>query len=113
MQLIVPMAGRSTRFPGVKPKWMLTHPSGQYMVLEAIQGLNLDDFDRLHFVYLQEHEDQFQFLKGFQEELENLKLEQKAVMTALPEATADQPETVLRAIHLHEIRGPILIKDSD
>jgi len=113
MQLIIPMAGSSTRFPGVKPKWMLTHPSGQYMALEAIQGLPLDNFEKLHFVYLQEHEDKFHFLKGFQEEIESLGLKHKAVMTPLPEATKDQPETVLRVIAMREINGPILIKDSD
>ena len=26
MNLIIPMAGKSSRFPNMRPKWMLTHP---------------------------------------------------------------------------------------
>lgn len=107
------MAGRSSRFPDVKPKWMLTHPSGKFMVLEAIRGLNLADFEKIHFIYLNEHEEKHQFLKGFREELEDMNGLGKSVFTALPKATRDQPETVEQAIELGKIKGPILIKDSD
>lgn len=113
MQLIVPMAGKSTRFPNVKPKWMLTHPSGRFMAIEAIRGLNLDDFERINFVYLQEHQDKHKFLKGFHEELEDLGLLGKSNLIPLREPTADQPETVLQALKIAAIKGPILIKDSD
>ena len=50
--LIIPMAGKSSRFPNLKPKWMLTHPSGRFMVIEAILGLNLNDVDKIFFVFL-------------------------------------------------------------
>lgn len=113
MQLIIPMAGRSSRFPGVKPKWMLTHPCGTFMGIQAIQGLNLSDFACIHFIYLCEHEEEHGFLKGFRDELEELNLLGKSVLTALSEPTVDQPETILKAIELNGITGPILIKDSD
>ena len=64
--LIVPMAGRSTRFPKLRPKWMLSHPmTNRLMVTEAISGLNLDFFDNIYFLCLQEHEDKYSFMKGF------------------------------------------------
>ncbi|MEJ7682688.1 MAG: hypothetical protein WKG06_33490 [Segetibacter sp.] len=47
MNLVISMAGKSSRFPDLKPKWMLTHPSGNFMVLEAISGLNLNDFENI------------------------------------------------------------------
>lgn len=113
MNLIVPMAGRSTRFPNMRPKWMLTHPSGRFMAIEAIRGLNLDDFDRICFTCLQEHEEKHAFRKGFEEELEELGLLDRTEIILLPEPTVDQPETVLQTIVRAEVEGPIFIKDSD
>ncbi|HAA11319.1 MAG TPA: hypothetical protein DCE41_06295 [Cytophagales bacterium] len=113
MNLIVPMAGRSSRYPNVKPKWMLTHPSGNFMVLEAISGLKLDDFSNIYLVYLREHEEKFHFMKGFMEEVDALGLTDKVNMVELVEPTRDQPETVYQAIKQGNIQGPIVIKDSD
>ena len=46
--LIVPIAGKSTRFPNTRPKWMLTHPkSGLFMALESIKGINLGEKDKI------------------------------------------------------------------
>ena len=71
--LVVPMAGKSSRFPDMRPKWMLTHPkNNRFMVVEAISGLNLDFFDKIYFIALQEHEDKYQFTKGFSRELDQL-----------------------------------------
>jgi hypothetical protein len=113
MNLVIPMAGRSSRFPELRPKWMLTHPNGKFMVIEAIRGLNLADFEFIYFIYLTEHETQHSFLKGFKEELEDFGLLSKVKFISLDEPTQDQPETVLRGILKGGIKGPILIKDSD
>lgn len=113
MNLIVPMAGKSSRFPNLRPKWMLTHPSGRFMALEAIAGLNLDDFSTIYFVCLLEHEEKFQFLRGFKEELEDMEVLDKVEFVMLDKATKDQPETVYNAIKQANISGPITIKDSD
>lgn len=113
MNLIIPMAGKSSRFPDLKPKWMLTHPSGKFMVLEAIAGLNLTDFTKIYFVYLDEHEQKHHFLKGFTEELQDMDLLEKVEFVALAEPTKDQPETVYNAIKEADITGSIFIKDSD
>lgn len=107
------MAGSSSRFPGIRPKWMLTHPNGNFMAIAAIQGLNLDDFSRIYFVYLKAHEDEYKFLKGFKEELSELGLINKATLIELTEPTKDQPETVYRAIKMGKIKGAIFVKDSD
>ena len=45
MNLIVPIAGASSRFPDMKPKWMLTHPRGNMMVVEAVKGLEFEDLE--------------------------------------------------------------------
>jgi len=113
MNLIIPMAGKSSRFPNLRPKWMLTHPNGKFMAIEAISGLNLEEFSKIYFVYLKEHEEQFGFLKGFTDELEDAGIISKSEFVFLPEQTKDQPQTVYNAIKQAGINGPIVIKDSD
>jgi hypothetical protein len=113
MNLIIPMAGKSSRFPNLRPKWMLTHPNGRFMAIEAISGLNLEEFNKIYFVCLKEHEEQFGFLKGFTEELEDAGIFSKTEFVFLPEQTKDQPQTVYNAIKQANINGPIVVKDSD
>ena len=73
VSLLVPMAGKSTRFPNTRPKWMLSHPgSNRFMGIESITGLNLDFFEKIYFICLKEHEDQYQFLNGFETELKKI-----------------------------------------
>lgn len=113
MNLIVPMAGKSSRFPNLRPKWMLTHPSGKFMAVEAISSLNLARFDNIYFVCLKSHEEEFRFLKGFTDEIDELGIGKKTQIILLDAPTRDQPETVKEAIQKAGIKGPIFIKDSD
>lgn len=112
--LIVPMAGQSSRFPNTRPKWMLTHPStNRFMVTESILGLNLDFFDQIYFVCLQDHQDKYMFLDGFLRELEDVGLYEKSKVAFLPEKTRSQSETVYQLIKSENIDGFTFIKDSD
>ena len=112
--LIVPMAGRSTRFPNMRPKWMLSHPmTNRMMVTEAISGLNLDFFDNIYFICLQQHEDKYSFMKGFVAELDDAGLRAKSNIVLLPEQTDSQSETVYTFLSGYDLDGFIFIKDSD
>ena len=112
--LIVPMAGKSSRFPNMRPKWMLTHPmTNRFMVTESILGLNLDFFDSIYFICLQEHEDRYQFFKGFAEELKEIGLDKKSNIILLSNQTKSQSETVYNFLSNYSIDGFIFIKDSD
>jgi hypothetical protein len=111
MNLIIPMAGKSSRFPNVKPKWMLAHPSGNFMAIQAISKLNLSDFDRIVFVALQKHEAEFSFKQGFEFELDALGI--RATIHLLDSETRDVTETVSRTITDLNLTGPIFIKDAD
>ena len=112
--LIVPMAGRSSRFPNMRPKWMLTHPmTNRFMVTESILGLNLDFFDNIWFICLQEHEDKYQFMKGLVSELDEVGLRAKSNIVLLPEQTDSQSETVYTFLSGQELEGFVFIKDSD
>ena len=112
MNLIVPMAGRSSRYPNMRPKWMLAHPNGRFMAIQAIMGLNPKSMEKIVFVYLREHEEKFHFKKGFIDELERLGIANYS-LCQLEEQTKDVTETVLQAISLMNLKGSILIKDSD
>ncbi len=112
--LIVPMAGRSSRFPNSRPKWMLTHPiSKTYMVLESISGINLDFFDKIVFVMIKEQIEKNDILPFFKKELAKLNIEDKSEICILDNWTKSQSETVYEAITRLNIKGFIYIKDCD
>jgi len=112
--LIVPMAGKSSRFPGSRPKWMLTHPkSGRFMGIESVTGLKLGLFDQIKFVCLKEHEKKHGFLKGFTEELRENGIGDRSEILLLDKPTASQSETVVVAIRRLGVEGFVFVKDSD
>ena len=93
---------------------MLSHPmTNRLMVTEAISGLNLDFFDNIYFICLQQHEDKYSFMKGFVAELDDAGLRAKSNIVLLPEQTDSQSETVYTFLSGYELDGFIFIKDSD
>ena len=68
MHLILPIAGASSRFPDMRPKWMLTHPRGRMMITEAISKLCLARFSRITVVGLEAIERQHRFEHALREE---------------------------------------------
>lgn len=111
--LIVPAAGKSSRFPGMRPKWMLTQPSGLPMVLDSLLGLDMTDVGRIVFVFLAEH------VRTHGVALDRLLDRARSLfdcdiaVVKLAVPTRSQPETVAWAIESAEITGPIFVKDSD
>ena len=53
--LIIPAAGRSSRYPNMRAKWLLTHPTGEIMLKKVLTSLNYDKFDRTIVTILKEH----------------------------------------------------------
>lgn len=112
MKIVMPVAGSSSRFPGMKPKWLLTHPDGNLMFFKALEGLDLQTVDELVLVCRQDHQDEFgveeiiarQFSSG------GMGVPHRVVLVP---ATQSQPETVARGIEQGQLEGPIFIKDSD
>jgi len=103
--LLLTCAGKSTRFPNYRPKWAITHPSGNLLAAEAIRGIR--GYTRLVVVLREDHMESYgreriehEFsLAGF-----------KAEVVSVPE-TGSQVETVLRA--LHHVSGVFTVKDCD
>lgn len=115
--LIVPCAGESSRFPNMRPKWLLSHPNGNMMLIEGLKGLKLDNFDYIYIVVLKEHIDKYNCIDGINKSMQNLlSIYQKTIeyyIIILDDKTNSQPETVVRAIESFNISGAIYIKDSD
>lgn len=112
--LIIPMGGKSSRFPNTRPKWMLTHPmSGDLMCVESIKGINFDFFDKIYFTFLREHEESYNISNGLSKSIESLGISNKCEFVILEEQTSSQSETVYLTLKKCKISGFILIKDSD
>ncbi len=111
--LIMPVAGGSTRFQGTRPKWLLTHPEGNLMFYEALRGLPLEKFDRIFITCLQQHDEQFHCAQAIRNQMAKHGLTDKLQIIVLPEATKHQPETVAKTLRLGNITGAFVVKDSD
>ena len=109
LNLIIPACGQSTRFPNLRPKWLLTHPMGTSMLQESISGLDLTDVGRIVAVVLKQHVDEYQFVDAISQSIDDDRFE----FVVLDEATDSQPETIALGIEKAKIEGAICCKDSD
>ncbi|GAB0173005.1 hypothetical protein [Helicobacter trogontum] len=113
MNLILPVAGQSSRFPGMKPKWLLTHPNGNLMLTEAVRGLNLKRFSKIYIVCTRDHYEQYELRIPITEQFKMLGCDSKLHIVILDKQTKSQPETVYLGIKKANVHGHIYIKDSD
>ena len=116
--LVVPSAGRSSRFPGVKPKWMLTQPSGCLMVVDALGALDLTHVEHVVIGLLKEHVDKYcagdvdAIIKIFEDGVPRLQ-EIKVSIVVIAEETVDQTQTIECILNAAKVTGPIFLKDCD
>ena len=110
--IIIPAAGRSSRFSQVKPKPFLTNPNGNLMMRDCLTGIDLDKFEKVYLTILREH-----FVKHcYNDESfirKNMRLGSKLEICILDKPTGSQCETVCKTIEQMSINAPILIKDVD
>lgn len=106
--LIMPCAGRSTRYPGVRPKWMLTLPDGQLALGRASASVPADAYDRLVVAVRADHDRKYD-CKGLLQRLFGDAVE----MVVLEADTRGPADTVAETIARARIDGPIAIKDAD
>ena len=112
MNLLLPVAGMSTRFPNMKPKWLLTSPNGNLMIIEAILGLELSHFNKIYIITINDHLLEFDFIDGIKNQFSQIGYLDKLEFIILDEKTKSQPETIAKAIIQKGIKGGIYIKDS-
>ncbi len=111
--LIVTAAGLSTRFEGLKPKWMLTHPKGNWMIVEALRNFDFESVDKVYFGFLNEHIEEYNCRDAIDMCIEELGIKNKAEVVILDKRTDNQPHTVYEVIQKASIKGQIIIKEVD
>lgn len=107
--LIVPCAGKSNRFPNMKPKWLLTHPDGSLMIQKAISGLNLDCFDRIIITIVKPHCEKYEADIILKQVFDNNKFE----ICILDDFTQSASETIYLTLEQMKVKGAFVVKDSD
>lgn len=110
--LILPVAGKSSRFPDMRPKWLLTMPDGKLMLEKSVEGLDLSIFTRVVIVCLKEHLSKYTSKDNVIKSFENATGISPDI-AILDEATSSQSETIYKAIETAKITGAIFIKDCD
>ncbi|KAB0676010.1 NTP transferase domain-containing protein [Aureimonas leprariae] len=106
--VVLPVAGRSTRFPGLRPKWLLTAPTGELMLEKSLATIPDWRGHRVVVGALAEHLDGqggFDALRrAFGETVEVVRIETP---------TRGPAETVARILEAARVDGPVFVKDCD
>lgn len=110
--LILPVAGESSRYPGTRPKWLLTMPNGKLMIEESVSKINCNLFKKIFVVVLKKHIKKYCDKKLLLSSLKK-NISSKVELIELNKPTSCQAETVSLAIKKGKINGSILIKDCD
>jgi len=112
LHLILPVSGQSSRYPGLRPKWILNHPNGNLMLVESIRGLDLTNIETIVVICLRQHYDDYGIKNMLNRQFAKLNLEDKLKIVVI-ESSRSQPHTVYQGLKLLDLAGAILIKDSD
>ena len=106
--LLLPCAGKSSRYPGVRPKWMLTLPDGELALARAAASLAPSSYNRIVAAVRAEHEAKYDatalLKRVFGPKIDVLVLESD---------TRGPADTVAQMIRRTGISGAIAIKDAD
>jgi hypothetical protein len=106
MDIVIPCAGKSSRFPNMRPKYLLTDYSGKLMIQRSIEKLLVKN--SIHIAILKEHDekyDSFQILRDVFSDNVNIII--------LESPTRGPAETVFKCLQNTEICGDFLVKDCD
>ena len=110
--LILPCAGRSSRFPNVRPKWMLYYPDNTMMVEKAVSGLNLNNFDRVIITIVKDHAVKYK-ADEILEDIFKFSEDNKFELCILDDYTSCQAETIYQTVKKCGVSGGFTVKDSD
>ena len=109
MEIIVPAAGLSSRFPGMRPKYLLYDYTGKLMIYQALKPY-LNRY-RITIGILEEHDRLYNAVENLRYEFEDL-----VDICVFPTTTTGPADTVCRILeNITSIRGDtsVLIKDCD
>ena len=107
--LILPCAGRSSRFPNMKPKWLLTHPQGELVIQKSISGIDLNKYDRVIITITKEHVEKFDAKLIIEQAFLGRDIE----ICVLDNFTSSQSETIYLTLKYMNVTSMFVVKDSD
>lgn len=106
--LIIPAAGKSSRYPNMRAKWLLTHPTGDIMLKKVLDAIDYLKFERVIVTILKQHCEKYDA---------HIILEQvfgdSVEIFVLDEPTKSAAQTLYKTIKSCNVTGQIMIKDSD
>ena len=106
MEIIVPAAGLSTRFPNMPPKYLLSDSNGDMMLRKAVEPyLNY----HITIGILQEHEEKYNAKEKIYEQFSK----DSTDLVVLPQVTTGPASTIFEILKRTKITGDFLIKDCD
>ncbi len=73
--LIIPCGGKSSRFPNMRPKWLLTHPDGKSMIQKVLESFDLSYFSRIIITLIRKHDEEYNALLILKQALEGINFE--------------------------------------
>ena len=107
--LIIPCAGKSSRYPGIRPKWLYTHPDGKLMLEKSLLPFLKDKKIKNRIVTItKEIEKKFNVKFLLKQMFGN-----KIKVLVLNSQTKSASETVFKTVNHFKLTGQILVKDSD
>lgn len=106
--VIIPCAGKSLRYPNLRPKFLMVNPNGNLMFFDSISKLNLKNCN-LVVTILKEHDQKYGIVQMLNKFFKNYKIK----LCILNNSTKSPSETIYKTIKILKISGPIFIKDSD
>jgi NDP-sugar pyrophosphorylase family protein len=109
--LIVPAAGLSTRFPNMRPKWLLTHPDGRLVIDHVISSIAKLQFDRIILTILKKHQNEYDVATIIQQL--NTELQLNIELCVLETETAGPADTVYQTLIKFGLEGEFLVRDCD
>ncbi len=110
--LIIPIAGKSSRFKNTRPKPFLTNPNGKLMLCDCLDGLPLNEFSSIWFIILEEHLKKY--CNNDIEYIKQLFNGYNVNVYILKRPTASQSETVYKLLKDTQFEfDEIFIKDVD
>lgn len=106
--LLLPCAGRSSRYPTTRPKWLLTMPEGKLLLKRAADSIATDQYERVVIAIRDDHESAY----GCRNLLRDI-FGERVDIVVLPDDTRGPADTIAHTIRAAGVNGPILIKDCD
>lgn len=107
MEIIVPAAGLSTRFPNMKPKYLLYDYKGDMMIMNALKSFRIANH-KINIGILKEHQEKYNVIEQISYEFpDNINY------VVIDEPTRGPADTVYQILKQSNVTGEFLVKDCD